>query len=191
MEKIKNFWKKGILNKIVVIVVVFIGIGIVGSIISPAEDDLSSKNGDNTNTSDNGNNSNDDKKEFEQNEIVTYEDVEYSITNVERTTGKQYTDSAAEGKEFVIITLKIENKSDKKISYASYDWKMVNSKGQEDDQAITIVDSDTSLSTGDLLANGVIEGTVVFEQEKGETNLKLNYYDNMFNDDYTFQFNIK
>ena len=191
MEKIKNFWKKGILNKIVIIVVVFICIGIVGSIMSPTEDNLSSKNKDDNNVSDSSNNSDSDKKEFEQNEIVTFEDVEYSITKVERSTGKQYTDKAKDGKEFVIITLKIKNKSDEKISYASYDWKMVNSKGQENDQAITIVDSDTSLNSGDLLANGVIEGTVVFEQEKGEKNLKLNYYDNMFNDNYTFQFNIK
>ena len=127
------------------------------------------------------------KKEFSQGEIVNFKGVEYSITNVKKTTGEDY-DNAKDGYEYVIVTIKIENKSDKKISYNPYDWKMENSKGQEEDNAFTIVDSDTSLNSGDLNPGGVVEGTIAYEEPQGDAGLKLNYFDNsLFDEDASFK----
>lgn len=53
------------------------------------------------------------KKEFLQNETVTYKEVEYTITNVERSNGSEW-DKPADGKEYVIVRIKIENKSKEK-----------------------------------------------------------------------------
>ena len=132
---------------------------------------------------------NEEKTEFAQNETVVFEGVEFTVTNVEKTTGSQY-DTSKEGYEYVIVTVKIENKSEEKISYNSLNWKMENSKGQETDTAFTIVDTDTALNSGDLNAGGMIEGTLTFEEPQGDTGLKLNYYDNALFDDNA-EFKIK
>lgn len=75
------------------------------------------------------------KTSFSINETAVFEDVHYTVTNVEYSNGSEY-DTPADGKNYVIVTLKIENKSDEKISYNTYDWKMINSQGQEDDENI-------------------------------------------------------
>lgn len=132
-----------------------------------------------------------EKTSFQLNETAVFEDVHYTVTNVEYSKGSEY-DKPAEGKNYVIVTLKIENKSDSKISYNTFDWKMINSQGQEDNETFTTVNSDTSLSSGDLAAGGTKTGTLVYEQAKDETSLKLLYYSNSFWDENsTFEIVIK
>lgn len=131
-----------------------------------------------------------EKTEFAQNEIVSFKDVDFTVTNVEKTVGVEY-DTAKEGYEYVIVSVKIENKSDKKISYNPYDWKMENSNGQEETTTFTTVDSDTALSSGDLNAGGVVEGTLAFEQPQGDDGLKLNYYENaLFDEEASFKIKL-
>ena len=129
------------------------------------------------------------KTEFSQDEAAVFKDVRYSITGIEKSQSTEY-DSPEAGKEFIIISLKIENNSDKKISYNEWDWKMENSNGQEEDVAFTI-GVDASLNSGNLTPGGMVEGRIVFEEPVGDTGLKLHYYDNMFNDKASFTFIIK
>jgi len=132
-----------------------------------------------------------EKTSFALNETAVFEDVHYTVTNVEYSNGTEF-DKPAEGKNYVIVTLKIENKSDSKISYNTYDWKMLNSQGQEDDETFSIVDSDNSLNSGDLAAGGTKTGTLVYEELKDETSLKLLYYSNsLFDENSTFEIVIK
>lgn len=130
-----------------------------------------------------------EKTEYEQNEVATYEDVNYSVTNVVKTSGNDF-DTAKDGYEYVVVTLKIENNSDEKISYNPLDWKMVNGNGSETEMVINLVDTDTRLSSGDLNPDGFVEGTIVFEQPEGDTGLKLNYYGNIFSSDPAFSIKI-
>ncbi len=122
------------------------------------------------------------KKEFTQNETVTYKGVNYSITNVTKSAGTEF-DIPKEGHEYVIVTIKIENNGSEKISYNPLDWKMENSNGQEEATIFTTIDSDTALSSGDLNAGGVKEGTIAFEEPTGDSRLKLNYYANSLLDE--------
>lgn len=122
------------------------------------------------------------KKEFTQNETVTYKGVNYSITNVTKSAGTEF-DIPKEGHEYVIVTIKIENNGSEKISYNPLDWKMENSNGQEEATIFTTIDSDTALSSGDLNAGGVKEGTIAFEEPAGDSRLKLNYYANSLLDE--------
>ena len=46
--------------------------------------------------------------------------------------------------------------------------------------AFTTVDQDTALKSGELIAGGKVEGTLVFEETKGDTGLVLIYNDNMW-----------
>lgn len=131
------------------------------------------------------------KKIFNINETAVFENVHYTVTNVSYSNGDEW-DEPAEGKNYVIVTIKIENKSDSKISYNVYDWYMVNSQGQVDSEAFTTIDTDTNLSSGELMSGGTKTGTIVFEQLKDETSLKLLYYDNLlFDENASFEFIIK
>lgn len=131
-----------------------------------------------------------EKKEFTQNETVTFKNIDFTVTNVEKTTGSEY-DTAKEGYEYVIVSIKIENKSEEKISYNPYDWKMENSNGQEEEITFTTIDSDTALSSGNLNAGGIVEGTLAFEQPQGDGGLKLNYYNNsVFDEEASFKIKL-
>ena len=130
-------------------------------------------------------------KDYTQNDIVTYEDVKYSIVKVEKTQGSNEYCKPSNGKEYVKVTLRIENNSDEKISYNTLDWQMVNANGVEDSIGSFTCDDDDTLSSGDLDKGGVVEGVLVWEQKIGDDNLRLRYYSNvLFDDEYTFQFKL-
>ncbi len=116
------------------------------------------------------------------NEVAVYKGVNYTVTNVEYSNGDEWY-QPSDGNEYVIITIKIENNSDEKISYNTYDWQMINSQGQEDSATFTIIDTDTNLSSGDLIAGGTKEGTIIFEEPKDDASLKLVFYENLLLDD--------
>lgn len=119
-----------------------------------------------------------ERTEFSQDEIVNLDDVLYQVQKVERTKGTEYI-RAKSGQEYVIVSIRIENKSSDKISYNPFDWKMENSQGQETDPSLVSLD-DTRLGSGALSTGGVVEGTIMFEQPQNDENLKLRYYNNIF-----------
>lgn len=123
-------------------------------------------------------------------ESGTYKCVTITVTKVEKSEGTSI-DSPKDGMEFVIVHVKIENTGKKNISYNPFDYKIINSKKQITDQAFTIVDSDTALSSGELAPGGEIEGTISFEQPKDDENLILQYYNNMFNSSPSMKFALQ
>ncbi len=131
------------------------------------------------------------KKDYMQNEVAKYKDIEYSIKKVERTKGNSDWIKPKKGYEYVKVTLKIENKSDEKISYNALDWQMVNADGVEDAWGTYTADEDTILSSGELDAGGKIEGVLIWEEKIGDNNLRLRYYDDLLMDNnYTLQFKL-
>lgn len=131
------------------------------------------------------------KKEFAQNEVATYKDVNYSIIKVDKTQGNNEFLKPKEGNEYVKVTIKIENNSKEKISYNALDWQMVNSDGVEDAWGSITTDDDKILGSGELDAGGKIEGVLIWEQKKNDNNLRLRYYDNvLFDKKYTLEFKL-
>ena len=128
------------------------------------------------------------KKENSQNETVTYNDIAYSITNVEKTKEPSNDYSQPEdGYEYVKVTIKIENKSNKKASYNALNFQMVNSNN------VQATMHDIPLGSGELEAGKTTEGTIIWEQKQGETGLKIRYYENLLSDDiddYAFQWTL-
>jgi len=112
------------------------------------------------------------KTEFGINEKIEFEGRILEVTDVEFSDGTEF-DKPKEGMEYVIVSVTIENNSDKELSYNPFDFKMQNSQGQIVDQAFTIVNSDTSLSSGDLAPGGSVSGTIAFEQPKADPELQL------------------
>lgn len=105
-------------------------------------------------------------------EKVEFEGQVVEVTDVEYSSGEDF-DEPAEGNEYVIVHVRIENNSDEKISYNPFNFSMENSNGQIETQAFTIVDNDTSLSSGELREGGNVEGTIAFEQPVDDGGLKL------------------
>lgn len=120
-----------------------------------------------------------EKTEFGLNEPIEFEGRILEVTNVEKSSGNDF-DRPKEGKEYIIVTVNITNSSDDVISYNPYDFKMQNSQGQIEDQAFTIIDSDTSLSSGELAEGGNISGTITFEQPVDDPDLRLIFEPNFW-----------
>ena len=131
------------------------------------------------------------KKEYKQDEKVTYKNVEYSITKVERTKGSNEFFKAKDGYEYVKVTIKIENKSDEKVSYNALDFRMVNGEGAEADFYSITAEEDVALNSGQIDAGGKVEGVIIWEQKEGDKNLKVRYYSNFLIDkEYKFQWTL-
>ena len=133
------------------------------------------------------------KKNYKQSEIVTYKNVNYSIINVEKIEYKNNFSNASEGYEYVKVTIKIENKSNKKISYNPFAFKMINADGQETGYDFYVgEDSEKELHSGSLATGGTVEGYIVWKQKKSDNNLRVRYYKNaLFDDEYTFQWSLE
>ncbi len=130
------------------------------------------------------------KTEFQIGETATYEKVDYTVAQVAMSEGSEY-NKPEDGKVFVIVSLKIVNNSDGKIDYNPFNWKVVNSQGQEDDYSITgSLQTEHSLDSGSLIGGGSVEGDVVFEEPIDGT-LKLNFYNTVFDSNYVFDFVIR
>lgn len=113
-----------------------------------------------------------EKEEFKTNEKIEFEGRVLEVTDIEYSNGSDF-DKPKDGMEYVIVSVLIENNSDKELSYNPYDFKMQNSQGQIESQAFTIIDKETSLSSGKLAPGGNVSGTVVWEQPKDDDGLKL------------------
>lgn len=131
------------------------------------------------------------QKEFRMNETAVLNNIYYSIVKLEHSknpatiNGNSFA-KPSEGNEFILVTVKIENKSDEKIKYYAGNWKMQNSLGQETGAKYT-----KNFDSGELLKNGIKEGIIVFEQPINDNDLRLNfYYDTLFSSDYAFQIKI-
>ena len=157
------------------IIIGILVIAIIGAVISQKEEEEKEANR---------------KKDFTQNETATYKDVEYSIVKVEKTKGTNEYFQAKDGYEYVKITVKIENKSNEKISYNSIDWKLVNSDGAEDTFGAITAEKDVLLSSGNLDPQGKVEGVMIWEEKIGDNNLRLRYYNTIVDKEYTLQFKL-
>ncbi len=131
-------------------------------------------------------------KDYNQDDVVTYKDVKYSITKVEKTKGSNEYWQAKDGNEYVKVTIKVENTSNKKISYNALDFQMVNGDGVEDSFYTITAEGDKDFGSGELDPGGKTEGVIIWEQKKGDTGLRIRYYENViFDSDYTFQWTLK
>jgi hypothetical protein len=97
-----------------------------------------------------------------------------TVAKVEKSNGTEF-DTPQQGKEYIIVTVQIQNAGDQNFSYNPFDFKMANSQGQIQDMGFTTVDSDTSLQSGELAPGGSVSGTIAFEEPVGDTGLQLQY----------------
>lgn len=127
---------------------------------------------------------------YKMGECARYGDLEMTLTNVQRCSGDDY-DKPKEGMEYVIVTLKIKNVGTNKAAYNPYFFRMKNSKNELHDKAHSSANSHTALKSGILLPEEQIEGSLLFEEFKGDNGLILQFQDNVRSKDAKLNFKLK
>ncbi len=164
----KPIFKRGWFWAIVIIIV--IGIGVAAS----SKDNEPQKVGDSSGNSEQASNTNQD---FAVGDVIGIDGQEISVVSVERdyTTGDEFTQPSS-GKEYVKVSLKIQNKSNDTKSFNALNWEMESSDGVIDDyMKAVLAQADDSLGSGDLATGGTKNGSIVFEVPAGDTGLKLHF----------------
>jgi hypothetical protein len=177
----KRFWVW------LIIIVVLIGIG--GAMGGGDNATKTTNNDGNSNSSDNT--SSEEKTEFKVGETASFGDKSLTVTKVQRNydTGNQFAQPES-GKEFVIVTVKITNNSDSTLDYNTFEFKMQDSDGVQQNEALTAL-SEGKLDSGSLAAGGKVTGKLAYEVPKGDKGLKLLYQSFSFFDNKAVTFNLK
>ncbi len=149
---------------IIIVVVVVVAIGVAGS-----NGDTNTQTGAQTET----------KTEYNKGEEAILGNGAITVTKVEKSKGNDW-DKPKSGKEFVIVSVTIENKGNDNLSYNPLYFKMQNSQGQQENMTFSTIDQDTALQSGELIPGGKVSGTIIFEQPKDDKGLILIYNDSIW-----------
>lgn len=161
------------------VIIVVVLIMIAGAGASSNKDAQKVGDNESSESTDSGNSDSKDQT-FKVGDVVAIDNREVTVEKVQRNWSSEYS-KPKDGKEYVMVTVKIENKSDDKISYNSSEWKMEDSDGAIESLAF-VMGNDDSLDYGDLAAGGKKTGTIVFEVPKDDKALKIHYKPNLFID---------
>ncbi len=167
----------------VLIVIVLIGIG--GAM---GGGDNATKT---TNNNSSENKSEEEKTEFKVGETASFDDKSITVTKVQRNydTGNQFAQPES-GKEFVIVTVKITNDGDSTLDYNTFEFKMQDSDGVQQNEAFTAL-SEGKLDSGSLAKGGKVTGKLAYEVPKDDKGLKLLYQNFSFFDNKAITFNLQ
>ena len=169
----KNTKKKS--NKIKIIVGIILII-IIGGAIASKSSDPKKVGESNSSTSSEHSSGKDEKTEFKVGDVISFEGRELVVESVDRNykTGNEFI-KPKDGKEFVKVKVKIENKSREKLSYNTLDFKMEDANGAiESPTFVSTANTADDLSSGELAKGGKKIGSVVFEVP-ANSKLKMHY----------------
>ncbi|HLR43077.1 MAG TPA: DUF4352 domain-containing protein [Pseudogracilibacillus sp.] len=181
-----------IISAVSFVVLIFSVVAGIGGAIGDALDDTDEgptkvEESDDEDSNDSDGDDKDEEENIENTEFGVGEQVKLDgqvveVTKVEKSDGDEL-ERPSDGKEFVIVHVSIENHSDDEISYNPLDFRMKNSDGQIEDQGITMIDSDTALSSGELSPDGNVSGTLSFEQPIDDEGLQLIFEPSFWSED--------
>lgn len=180
----KKAWYKKWWVWIIIVILLF---GVSGAM---SGDDSTPTSGGNSNSSAD-NKAEEEKTEFAVGETATFDDKSITVTDVQRNfnTGNQFAQPES-GKEFVIVTVNITNDSDTTLDYNTFEFKMQDSNGVQQNEAFTAI-SEGKLNSGSLAAGGKVTGKLAYEVPKDDTGLKLLYQNFSFFDNKAITFNLQ
>jgi len=120
---------------------------------------------------------------FNMGDMINYQDIRYIITGVETSTGTAYKKPKKDN-IYLIVSLSLENKSDKKHKYSGAYWTMLDSSGEETNRIISPVNAGEDLYSGNLVVGGKKEASLVFEVPEKDKELFLQYYNGEEKENY-------
>lgn len=166
----KNTKKKSSIIKIIIGLILIV---IIGGAIASKSSNPKKVGESNSSTSSKHSSEKDEKTEFKAGDVISFEGRELVVESVERNykTGNEFI-KPKDGKEYVKVNVKIENKSSEKLSYNTFDFKMEDTNGAI--ESPTFVSTTNDLSSGELAKGGKKIGSVVFEVP-ANSKLKMHY----------------
>ena len=117
-----------------------------------------------------------EKTEFNVGDIIAFDGKELTVEKVERNwnSGNSYL-KPKDGKEYVKVSVKIENKSETEMNYNVFEFKAEDSNGAAESANGQTYSLPDSLGSGDLVKGGKKSGSMIFEVPAGSS-LKLHYH---------------
>lgn len=184
MKEKKPLWKKWWFWLIVVIFV-----GVIGTSATNNDEPKKKENttqqqekSNETDTKETDSKEDDSKtEEFYIGDEIVMGDYILTVDKTKKSAGTEF-DKPKKGNEFLIISVTIKNNGEDEINYNPYDFTVQNGNGQVNDITFTMVDSDTALSSGKLIAGGSVSGTLAFEVPKDDKKLLLRYQPDFWSD---------
>ncbi|MFZ2545137.1 MAG: DUF4352 domain-containing protein [Candidatus Saccharimonadales bacterium] len=182
-EKDGNWFKR---HKILTVILALVVIGSIGSAIGGGE-----KNNDGNGTASTQTTKQEEKTDFKVGETATFDDKSITVTEIQRNydTGNQFAQPES-GKEFVIVTISIANNSNTTLDYSTYEFKMQDSNGVQQNEALMAL-TQGKLSSGALAKGGNVTGKLAYEVPKGDAGLKLLYQNYSLFNNKTITFNLQ
>ena len=168
----KPFYKKAWFWVIVVIFIVLIG----------SQSKQAEKVGENKNSGSNGSSQiqkgepkKEEKTEFNVGDIIAFDGKELTVEKVERNWKSEKTYiKPKDGKEYVKVSVKIENKSETEMNYNVFEFKVEDFNGAAERFDFQTYSLPDSLGSGNLVKGGKKSGSMIFEVPAGSS-LKLHY----------------
>ena len=116
-----------------------------------------------------------EKTEFNVGDIIAFDGKELTVEKVERNwnSGNSYL-KPKDGKEYVKVSVKIENKSETEMNYNVFEFKAEDSNGAAERFNFQTYSLPDSLGSGNLVKGGKKSGSMIFEVPAGSS-LKLHY----------------
>ena len=117
-----------------------------------------------------------EKTEFNVGDIIAFDGKELTVEKVERSwnSEKSYI-KPKDGKEYVKVSVKIENKSETEMNYNVFEFKAEDSNGAAESVSwMATYSLPDSLNSGKLVKGGKKSGSMIFEVPAGSS-LKLHY----------------
>ena len=168
----KPFYKKAWFWVVVVVFII-----LIGSQSKHAEKVGENKNPESTISSQiqNKESKKEEKTEFKVGDIIAFDGKELTVEKVERNwnSGNAYM-KPKDGKEYVKVLVKIENKSETEMNYNVFEFKAEDSNGAAESADWQTYSLPDSLGSGDLIKGGKKSGSMIFEVPAGSS-LKLHY----------------
>ncbi|MHB1413793.1 MAG: DUF4352 domain-containing protein [Chloroflexota bacterium] len=98
-----------------------------------------------------------------------------AVVGVIGSAGRLGLSTPKSGKEYLVLVVGIKNLSSKRVSYNSWDFKIKDSNGNIQGEAIVfgLGDDVPELGSGELAPDGYVGGALVFEVPKGDQHLAL------------------
>lgn len=188
-EKQGSWFKR---HKILTGIGVFVILAIIVSAASGgSKNETASNTSSNGSSSSSSSNKQEEKTEFKVGETATFDDKSITVTNIERNydTGNPYLKPES-GKEFVVVTVDIANNGSSTLDYSTIEFKMQDSNGVQQNEAITAL-SQGKLNSGSLAKGGKVSGKLAYEVPKDDAGLKLLYQNFSFFNNKAITFNLQ
>lgn len=170
---VKSVW--GIALGGVALIIAIIAISLASAVVDALNDSGSSSTG--TGTSETA------PASYTVGQAIDFDGKKVTVTSVERNwqSGNEYI-VADSGNEYVKVQVAIENNSNSRVSYDTFDWKIQDSKGVIQDVDINTYSVDGGLNGGELAPDGKVSGFMVFQVPAEDSGLVISYNPSFFGD---------